>query len=94
MDRANTELLYGGTERMIQNPPENVPEVASHDMLSFEDRCRAWLEKQPNWEAKVELGKLLMIPLMELSSTQLARLEELREVLKDNDHTQQPRTNA
>jgi hypothetical protein len=69
---------------MSQNPPENVPEVASHDLLSFEDRCRAWLEKQPNWEAKVELGKLLMIPLMELSSTQLTRLEELREVLKDN----------
>ena len=69
---------------MSQNLPENVPEVASHDLLSFEDRCRAWLEKQPSWEAKVELGKLLMIPLMELSSAQLARLEELREVLEDH----------
>jgi hypothetical protein len=75
---------------MSQNPPENVPEVASHGLLSFEDRCRAWLEKQPNWEAKVELGKLLMIPLMELSSTQLARLEELREVLKDNADVEAP----
>lgn len=69
---------------MSQNPPENAVEVASQGLLSFEDKCRQWLEKQPNWEAKVELGKLLMIPLMELSSAQLARLEELREVLKDN----------
>jgi hypothetical protein len=63
---------------MSQNPPENVPEVASHDLLSFEDRCRAWHEKQPNHREKVELGHLLMIPLMELSSAQLALLEELR----------------
>ena len=69
---------------MSQNPPENVPEVASHDLLSFEDRCRAWLEKQPNWEAKIELGKLLMISLMELSSAQLTRLEELRESLTNS----------
>ena len=53
-------------------------------LLSFEDRCRQWLEKQPNWEVKVELGKLLMIPLMDLTSAQLARLSELREVLGDN----------
>lgn len=69
----------------------DAPGVASHDLLSFEDRCRQWLEKQPNWEAKVELGKLLMIPLMELSSAQLARLEELREVLKDNSLLTQPK---
>ena len=70
---------------MSRKSKRDVVEVASHDLLSFEDRCRAWLEKQPNWEAKIELGHLLMIPLMELSSAQLARLEELREVLKDND---------
>jgi hypothetical protein len=69
---------------MSQNPSENVPEVASHDLLSFEDRCRAWLEKQPNHREKVELGMLLMIPLMELSPAQLARLSELRKVLGDN----------
>ena len=69
---------------MSTNLPETAPEVASHDLLSFEDRCRAWLEKQPNHREKTELGFLLMIPLMELSSAQLARLNELREILKDN----------
>lgn len=75
---------------MNPDPTTDAPGVASHNLLSFEDRCRQWLERQPKWEAKVELGKLLMIPLMELSSAQLARLEELREVLKDNAEVCQP----
>jgi len=70
----------------MKTPPksETPNGVESSDLLSFEDRCRQWLEKQPNWEAKVELGKLLMIPLMDLTSAQLTRLSELREVLEDN----------
>lgn len=78
------KLIKQQTLQKLMEYPQFQKEVASHNLLSFEDRCRAWLEKQPNWEAKVELGKLLMIPLMELSSAQLARLEELREVLKDH----------
>jgi hypothetical protein len=52
---------------------------------SFEDRCRAWIEKQTNWEAKVELGRLLMIPITALSSTQLTRLDELKEIVKSTE---------
>lgn len=73
---------------MSINPPKDVVEVASHNLLSFDDRCRAWLEKQPKWETEVEIGKLLMIPLMELSSAQLTRLSELRAVLEDNVQVQ------
>ena len=53
------------------------------DTLSFDDRCKQWLEKQPNWKEKTELGQLLMIPLKDLTSNQLARFNELQEVLRE-----------